>query len=163
MHRKDFRVHEADLIVDVSTTKSLDPQPSRTVGINPLVIKDMVGDHLRSLRMINKSFDNAQQLDTALAALENEYYKIFGQRLIELKTQISKQDKVAVLELRRSLSELAREADPDLSYRGIDSVMKRISKDNGTTPESLHDAFIEIVGSTPDEYAAEQHNKRGAA
>ena len=163
MHRKDFRIHEADIIADVSNSQSLDPRPSRTVGINPLVIKDMIGDHLRSLRMINKSFDNAVQLDTALAALENEYYKLFGQRLIELKTQISKQDKVAVLELRRSLSELAREADPDLSYRNIDQMMKRISAQNNTTPESLHDAFVEIVGSTPDNYAADRHNNTGAA
>mgnify|MGYP007090086460 CR=1 FL=1 len=161
MYRKEFRVNEADLLTDISNTQSLDPQPSRTVGINPLVIKDMIGDHLRSLRMINRSFDNAAQLDTALAALENEYYKIFGQRLIELKTQISKQDKAAVLELRRALNSLAKEPDPDLSYRGIDSVMKRISKLNGTTPESLHDAFVEIVGSTPDKYAEEKHT--GAA
>ncbi len=163
MYRKEFRISEADLIADVNDIKSLDPQPSRTVGINPLVIKDMISDHLRSLRMINRSFDNAAQIDTALSALENEYYKIFGQRLIEIKTQISKQDKVAVLELRRALAELAKEADPDLSYRGIDTIMKRISKDAGVTPESLHDAFVEIVGSTPDEYATDKHNKKGAA
>ena len=160
MHSKDFKIHEAGILATQPTPNSLDPTPQQVMGINPAVLKDLITDHLRHLRLINRSLPNSQGLDAALAALETEYYKIFGQRLIELKTAVSKQDKVAVLELRRIITALAKETDPDLSYRNIDLIMKKLSKQHSVTPESLHDAFVDIVGSTPDELANQLHSEQ---
>ncbi len=160
MHSKDFNIHEAGILTVTSDVRSLDPTPKQSMGVNPAVLKDIITDHLRHLRLINRSLPNSQDLDVALTALENEYYKTFGQRLIELKTSVSKQDKVAVLDLRRAITALAKEQDPDISYRNIDLIMKKLSKQHGVTPESLHDAFVEIVGSTPDDLAQQIKDKK---
>ena len=160
MHSKDFKIREAATLAIQPTSSSLDPTPQQSMGINPAVLKDIITDHLRHLRLINRSLPNSQSLDAALSALETEYYKIFGQRLIELKTAVSKQDQVAVLDLRRAITALAKESDPDLSYRNIDLIMKKLSKQHGVTPESLHDAFLEIVGSTPDDFAHQINDEK---
>ena len=41
----------------------------------------------------------------------------------------------------------------DISYEGIDKVMRSISKKHDITPRKLHDDFVERFGVIPDTYA----------
>jgi len=69
-------------------------------------------------------------------------------------------DKKAKKKLEKSLDTAVSRLEDDLlatnkrdhTYFEIDSMMKKISKDNDITPKQLHDAFKKKQGVTPDEW-----------
>lgn len=157
MRSDDFGIEELDVLTSMSDRTSIDPNPSRSIGMDPRIVKDIINDHIRSLRNINHSLPTSKNLDAALTALEGEYYKLFGQRLTELMTHPA-EVKTAVLELRRQLSAIVKSDQPDLTRRNINNIMQKICKDHKCTPASLHDCFIETFYMTPDHWAKEQLN-----
>jgi hypothetical protein len=113
------------------------------------VIKDLVYDHIRALNHVNRYLPRSPDLDLALSRLQEEYEKLLGRRLTELS---SADTKPAVLELRRALKKLAAEDKPDISYRNIDTIMRRICREQGCEASDLHDAFVSTFDATPDEW-----------
>ena len=158
MRPNDLGIDEADILTSVSDRRSIDPDPGRTMGMDPRILRDMVSDHIRSLRNINRSLPRSPGLDDALSKLEDEYYRLFGQRLTELLSSPDSQVKAAVLELRRKLQGLVKSDGPDLSYRNINRIMQSICDEFLCAPRSLHDQFVATFYKTPDEWARE-HSK----
>lgn len=159
MRTDEFGIEELDTLISRNDRRSVDPEPQRTMGMDPRIVRELVSDHIRSLRNINRSLPDSPDLDRAIAALEDEYYKAFGQRLTELLTAPAAQVRAAVLELRRQLTALLKEPSPDLSYRKIDNIMKGICDQHKCSTKSLHDLFVETLGMTPDDWVADKHRE----
>jgi hypothetical protein len=156
MRTEDFSLSELDVLINKPSKTSIDPGPSRTIGMDPRIVKDLVSDHIRALRNINKGLPRSESLDAAMAKLEEEYMRMFGQRLTELLNAPASRTNAAVLELRRRLKTAAVNDEADLSYDGIDAMMHDISEEYGCAPNSLHDLFVETFNQTPDDYAHDQ-------
>ncbi len=152
MRTRDFNLSEIDILTSKSVMRSLDPEPNMDRSMHPSVIKDLVYDHVRALKHMNKYLPRSADLDGALSNLQDQYDKLLGRRLNELS---SVETSPAVLELRRSLKKLAAEDDPDLSYRNIDIIMRGICKQQDCDPADLHDAFVSTFDCTPDEWIRE--------
>lgn len=144
---------EIDYLTSRSDLRSLDPEPSREPGMHPAVLKDLISDHVRALRNMNRYLPRSPELDAALSNLETEYSKLLGRNLTELSSSAVNS---AVLELRRTLKKLAKQEDADLSYRGIDLIMRKICKQHDCKPHALHDAFVSALDATPDEWVKQQ-------
>ena len=157
MNANDF-LDELNMLTSRSDLKSLDPTPPRETGMDSRLLRDRISDHLSGLRRLNQQLPRSQELDAALDGLVNAYEALLGRRLTELKT-ISSQAKSAVLELRRRLAARIKEDDPDLSYRGIDLLMRKICKSYDCGPSELHDAFVDTFLVTPDQWVKDQLNK----
>lgn len=149
MRTNDFDLSEIDYLISKSERRSLDPEPGKQPGMHPAVLKDLISDHLRALRHMNRYLQGSAELDAAISTLEDGYAKIFGRSLTELSDNGVKP---AVLELRRELKKLSKEEDPDLSYRSIDRIMRKICKQHDCKPHALHDAFVSTFDATPDEW-----------
>lgn len=160
MRTDDIILDELDILINKPGKPSLDPRPTRTLGMDPRVVKDMVADHLSALKNINKGLPPSGSLEAALLKLEDEYMRMFGQRLTELLSAPESQVKAAVLELRRRLNELASKDDPDLSYDNIDVIMRGICEEFKCASSSLHDLFVSTFNQTPDDFAEEMHSNK---
>lgn len=160
MRTDEIILDELDILINKPGKPSLDPQPTRTLGMDPRIIKDMVADHLSALKNINKGLPSSGSLEAALLKLEDEYMRMFGQRLTELLNAPESQVKAAVLELRRSLNNLASDSDADIGYDSIDQLMTRICDDHGCAPNKLHDQFVSTFKQTPDQYAKDQRDEK---
>lgn len=147
---------ELDHLNSRNDRMSLDPLPNRDRSMHPLVLRDLISDHIRALKHMNTYLSPSTELDAAISRLEEEYAKLLGRNLIELSES---NVKPAVLDLRRELKKLSKEKDPDLSYRSIDSIMRRICKQHDCKPRALHDAFVSTLGATPDDWVREQIRK----
>lgn len=151
---------EIDVLINKPDRSSIDPIPQRTIGINPKILKDLVLDHINALKRINHGLPSSENLNSLITNLENEYSKIFGQRLTELLNAPDSQVKSAVLELRRKLNNIAKDTGANLSYDNIDSIMTDICKEFNCAPNKLHDEFIKTFDQTPDEYAHSRRNNK---
>lgn len=156
MRTDDIILDELDILINKPGKPSLDPTPNRTLGMDPRIVKDMVADHLSALKNINRGLPPSGSLEAALLKLEDEYMRMFGQRLTELLGAPESQVKAAVLELRRCLNSMARDSESDLGYDEIDDLMRRICDDHRCAPSKLHDQFVATFKQTPDQYASDQ-------
>ena len=158
MRTDEFSLSELDILVNKPSKTSIDPGPSRAMGMDPRIAKDLVSDHISALKNINRGLPRSGSLEAAILKLEDEYMRLFGQRLTELLNAPGSQVKAAVLELRRRLNVAAKDDAADLSYDGIDSMMHDICEEYGCAPNQLHDLFLETFDQTPDDYAHDQRN-----
>lgn len=158
MRTNDIGLEELDMLTSVNDLRSLDPEPAIDDHMDRRVLKDLISDHLNALKRLGSHLPRSADLNGALSALSNEYEKLLGRRLNEL-SESSPQVRSAVLELRRQLAARIKEESPDLSYMGIDMLMKRVCREHGCTPQSLHDAFVDTFLTTPDRWAKDQLGK----
>lgn len=149
-------LEELDILVSRSNLRSLDPAPNMETGMDPRVLRDRISEHIGELKRLSVHLPRSATLDAAIDNLSQEYEKLLGRRLTELKS--SPKTKAAVLDLRRQLSARIKEPDPDLSYRGIDMLMQRICKAHDCQPSDLHDSFVSTFLVTPDKWAKDQLN-----
>lgn len=156
MRTEDIILDEIDILINKPGKPSVDPLPNRSMGMDPRIVKDMVSDHLSALKNLNKGLPSSGSLEAALLKLEDEYMRMFGQRLTELLNAPESQVKAAVLELRRCLNSMAMSSDSDLGYDEIDELMHRICDDHGCAPSKLHDQFVTTFRQTPDRYASDR-------
>lgn len=151
MKFNESNVEEADMLPYDSSKQSLDPSPRREPR-DPRITKGMVEDHIAALRSINRSLPASPSVISALAKLEDEYAKLFGQRLNELSVPASQHAHSGALELRKQLKSLASDPDPDISHGGIDTIMRRICDSHGCSPRMLHKVFVDCFDKTPDRW-----------
>lgn len=81
MRLNDIALDEIDLI-DPPSTNSLDPKPKKQ-STDLRLMRDIINDHLGSLRSINRHFDQSNELNKAVDNLQREYESVFGMRLTE--------------------------------------------------------------------------------
>ena len=66
----------------------------------------------------------------------------------------------AVNELGQLITIIAHDSQESLDYEAIDNLMKKVSKDNGITPEELHDGWLESHGGKTPDHIAQAIRKR---
>jgi len=160
MKFNEIGMGESDVLVYRSDATSIDPKPNRERH-DPRIAKGMVEDHIGALRSINRMLPATAGIMSALAELEDQYGRMFGQRLNELDVPPSQHAQSAAIELRRILRDLVAKPHPDISYGAIDRIMRGICDDHGCSTKVLHDVFVDCFDKTPDQWAKD-HLPSGA-
>jgi hypothetical protein len=92
-----------------------------------------------------------QELEHEVQALVSRYAELFPSDTLTEDQAASLHDLVTELKLQLLKSE-------DVTYQGIDIIMRALANSHDVDVHDLHDAFVDSEGVTPDEWVQSQQS-----